>query len=149
MPAGNMLTSPLPVTLKIDVLDELATLNRELVNGVVVDPWTARSADGVDEPMPTLPFDRMLKRDAPDDEATANGFVPANPVMANVAVGAVELTPMRLLSELMVRRPLSTLTFINVDVPVDDVALIVPNVPKLAARMLPVVRVVVAPELVK
>ena len=95
--------------------------------------------------MPTLPFERMLNNDAPDDEATANGLVPANPVMANVAVGAVELTPMRLLTELMVRRPLSTLTFMRVEVAVDEVALIVPNDPVVAARILPVVSVVVAP----
>ena len=49
-------------------------------------PAIERSWFGVVVPMPTLPEARMVKSDAPDDEATENGLVLLAPRMVRVEV---------------------------------------------------------------
>ena len=44
-------------------------------------PLTSNAFDGVDVPMPTFPFGSMVKRDAPDDDATVRRFVVAADVV--------------------------------------------------------------------
>jgi hypothetical protein len=73
--------------------------------------------------MPTFPFEPILKREAPDDDAIAKGFVPAVPVNENDADGVVEPIP---------RRPLEPNVYIIV--PVDEAITngLTPAVPVIA-----------------
>ena len=56
-------------------------------------PATTKRVLGVDDPIPTLPFWRMVKSEVPVDDATLNGFKPDEPCTLKVMVEEVALTP--------------------------------------------------------
>jgi hypothetical protein len=58
-----------------------------------MSPATVRRRDGVEEEMPTLPEVRIVKRFAPVEDATENGFTPAVPWTRKVDVEVVAFTP--------------------------------------------------------
>ena len=121
----------LPVTFNVPVAVRLAPVRFPEKYPL---PATSRAFVGVDVPIPTLPLDKTVNNEAFDDEAMVNGLVPAVPLMPRVANDVEEPTA-----------NVPNIVF----VPAVDVALIVPNVPVVAARMVPVVSVVVADEFEK
>lgn len=56
-------------------------------------PVIARLAIGVVDPIPTLPFWRIVNSDVPVDEATLNGLVEGRPCTLNEKVDDVALIP--------------------------------------------------------
>lgn len=70
-------------------------------------PW-----DGVEVPIPTLPFARIEKSEEPEDDATSNGLVEPLPRTVRVAPGVVV--------------PIPTFTA-SVDVPPSMIALDIPT----------------------
>jgi hypothetical protein len=56
-------------------------------------PVRESEADGVDVPIPTFPFWRIVKSDVPVEDATLNGSVPALPCTLNVYEEDVALIP--------------------------------------------------------
>ena len=67
-----------------------------------------RLAKGEDVPIPKFPFCSNESICAPDDEATTNGLIPAEPTTLRVARGLLVFIPTILLNELTVKVPLST-----------------------------------------
>ena len=56
-------------------------------------PTTPRRYAGVDDPIPTFPFCRIVKREVPVEEATLNGLIPADPCTLKVTVEEVAFMP--------------------------------------------------------
>ena len=66
-------------------------------------PATTKRVPGVDDPIPTLPFWRIVKSEVPVEEATLNGLTPDEPCTLKVMVDDVALTPAT--TPLSIRRP--------------------------------------------
>jgi hypothetical protein len=64
---------------------------RSLVRDAV--ELTTKLLAGVDDPIPTFPFWRIVKSEAPVEDAIATGLVPAVPRRENVAIGVAVPTP--------------------------------------------------------
>lgn len=82
---------PLEPMLKNDAPEEEATLKR--LSRLPAVPCIASFADGVVEPIPILPFCRIVKSCVPVDDATENGLTPPRPCTLKVMVDEVALIP--------------------------------------------------------
>ena len=93
------LFEPLPVVNEIDDPVETLPIPSPPITtkaGTVVVALaltTAKAAEGVELPIPTLPLAKTVNKDVPDDDETLNGLSVPVPLMLKLTVEEVALTP--------------------------------------------------------